>query len=380
MSKWQELENIVLEHEPDTRFGIIMHDNPDMDCIALGFGIKKIIEGMGFTYDNKRKDFNTYLLFSGKTDCQTKEFLENIGMYDNTYRFSSTSDVLYWNYEHRNKKDLEFLYPQYFNKFIFVDHHGMNCKWYREGKIKDNEISAIIDHHDCENVSGGELLDCRDVGAASSILIEYLNQGANQYLSDDNLQKIYNLIYLGINIDTNHLRFGATDFDFSMLTSIASKVNHSLTSEFYKRKGTKEFYNAKGKALYFRESNRPDKKVVGNDYSIISTIGTFVKNSRDAIPVVANEMLTEENIGTAYLFGFDEHFVEMSIRTYKTDMNYFELMNKFEGAKGGGRKNAGKLYIPTRYFCEREKLDDFKNNKESIEKDIMYELKRKLLE
>ncbi len=336
MAGFGELENKILQLEKDSKICVLMHDNPDPDSIAVAYFCKEVLNSIGIS--------ETYILSGGNMDEQTRKFCTSLGIYDNLNynKDPQLHNIYHWNYD-TNKKDAPHLYPQYFNKFIFADHNGNNSRWARERKIQNGELAAIIDHHNCDNAINAQFIDCREIGSASSIIVEYLEQGAKEYFNKEKLDTLYQLLHLGIHVDTNYLRNGATKKDIEMIKKIAPMIDYSLFSSFsnFKRKG--EWMDAYGRAYVTRE---PVCKGAN-----IASIGN-IKNSkvRGALPIAANDLLKEDKINTIILFGFDEKYVDFAIRTEKKDFDYKNLVESFPGAIGGGRESAGRMQVPTSYF------------------------------
>ena len=370
--RFAELEELLKEQDRNTRTGVVMHDSPDHDALAGGFFFKEMLQSMGFD--------EVYLLFHGNKFKENREFFEKIGLKDNAEERKDVREIYQWDYSQKNKYDRPWLFPLFYDKFIFVDHSGKNSTWYNDGKIKDNDILAIVDHHNCDklkNPGNKQFFDCRPVGAISTIITEYLKDGAEKYFLPSNLEMLYNLIYMGVNIDTNHLRYGVTDLDEQMYRFVTPKVDYKLTSSFYKAKKSSKFFDAFGWAVHNRDSNKPSKGATGGDYATIASVGP-IKGNRSAIPETANFLLQEHGIRTVYLFGFDKHYVDISIRTENSCFDYVSIREMFPNSYGNGRNGAGRIQVPTENFCDKERLENLSQNYDEATTIIKEGLKSKL--
>ncbi len=335
MGKFNELERILLDLDKGTKIGVLMHDNPDPDSMAGGVFFKEMLKGMGYTCPT--------VLFGGEVDQQNKDFFTRLGINDNARKNRPLHNIFHFNYD-VNLRDLPQLKPDYFDKFVYVDHNGNNSRWAREGNIPSDKLLAVVDHHECFKVPYAEFVDCREIGAASTIFAEYLINGAEKYFEKDALEMLYPLLYMGLQIDTNYLREGATEQDLEMIKIYAPKVDYHTVSSFSKFKRKKDWMDAYGRA-YFTRENAYDKANMASVGKIKS------KRTRGAIPVAATDLLKEDKIDTIFLFGFDNQYVDVAIRTEKEgSLDYKSIIESFPGAIGGGRNGAGRMQIPTSYF------------------------------
>lgn len=353
MVSFADLETLLQEQNKDEKYCVLLHDYPDPDAVSGGVFFKGLLTGMGFS--------NVSVVFGGGMDDQNREFFSKLGLYDNTR--GHIDDVFMWNYD-VSRQDFPHLFPQYFDKFIYVDHNGGASSWARNGKVPEERLLAVVDHHNCQEPPKSPHTDCREIGAVSSILAEYLVEGADKYFDGKTLEKLYPLMNLGIHIDTNYLREGATDKDIEMLKSFASKVDYRLVSSFnrFKRKG--DWMDAYGRAYTTRE-----RAYQGANMASVGRIKN--RRVRGAIPVAANDLLKEDKIHTIYLFGHDDQYVDVAMRTEVNGFDYNKIISTFPGAVGGGRNGAGRMQIPTLYFSN--------GNAQSIE-DVERAVKTKLKE
>ncbi|MFW6449694.1 MAG: DHH family phosphoesterase [Nanoarchaeota archaeon] len=346
MGNFSELESILQQYSREMKVGVLMHDNPDPDSMAGGVFFKELLKGMGYTCPT--------VLFGGEVDQQNKHLFTELGVNDNSRKNRPFKNIYHFNYD-INFRNLPQLNPDFYDKFVFVDHNGNNSRWVREGKVAPEKILAVIDHHDCSKMPYADFIDCRNVGAASTILAEYLKDGATQYFEKNSLETLYSLLYMGLQIDTNYLREGATQKDLEMLKTYAPNVNYQLVSSFFKFKRKSDWMDAYGRAYYTREP-------AYNNANVASVGKIRSKRTRGAIPVAADDLLKEDKINTIYLFGFDGKYVDVAIRTEKDGMDYHSILEMFPGAVGGGRDGAGRIQIPTCYFFNGNGYDNNGNN------------------
>ena len=109
------LENKIQKLDKNTRIAILMHDFPDPDAMAGGVFCKEMLKGMGFGTAN--------VLFGGRIDKQNKDFFIRLGINDNSRKNRPLHNIYHFNYD-INLRNLPWIEPGFYDKFIFVDHSG----------------------------------------------------------------------------------------------------------------------------------------------------------------------------------------------------------------------------------------------------------------
>ena len=257
--------------------------------------------------------------------------------------------------------------------FYTVPHSGGSCRLSREGHVPSEKIFAVIDHHDCSKVPDADFVDCREVGAISTILAEYLKEGAGKYFDRSSLEMLYPLLYMGVQIDTNYLRDGATEKDIEMIKTYAHEVDYNNIIPFSKFKRSSFWMDAYGRAYSTREP--------AYERANIASVGKInTKKIGDPISVAANDLLKEDKIHTVYLVGFDNQYVDLVMRSEDCLADCDKLMHYFPGSIGGGRKCAARIQIPTSNFFSTTKYMSCVDYAERVIKDkikdgLIYSLK-----
>ena len=232
---------------------------------------------------------------------------------------------------------------------VFIDNQGTTTRL--TDRLQELEIPtvAIIDHHAPQGILDAEFTDIRPVGAAATIVTDYLRSGKLLELRGDNNDhiRLATALMHGLRTETSGLlRSGPHEFqaaaflcrfmDPNLLESIL-RVQRS--------RGTMEVIRV---ALTGR--------VVRGGFSIAG-VGYLRHADRDAVPQATDFLLTEENVHSAIVYGIligegEREVVVGSVRTSKVTLDVDQFLKSALGADlrgryyGGGRVRAGGFEIP----------------------------------
>ena len=232
---------------------------------------------------------------------------------------------------------------------VFIDNQGTTTRL--TDRLQELEVPtvAIIDHHAPQGILDAEFTDIRPVGAAATIVTDYLRSGKLLELRGDNDEhiRLATALMHGLRTETTGLlRSGPHEFqaaaflcrfmDPSLLESIL-RVQRS--------RGTMEVIRV---ALTGR--------VVRGGFSIAG-VGYLRHADRDAVPQATDFLLTEENVHSAIVYGIligegEREVVVGSVRTSKVTLDVDQFLKSALGADlrgryyGGGRVRAGGFEIP----------------------------------
>ena len=262
--------------------------------------------------------------------------------------------------------------PDDFDAFIFVDHSGKTSPWYREGKINDEKVIAIIDHHDNDiPTPEGIFADKRVVGATSSILAEYLQQGAQEefYQNEKDLQKIATALLLGIRTDTKQLKRNVTPFDKDNHHYLLQYADMNLVDAVENIEWSKQWMDFYGRAIHKRKTQ--------NGITIAS-VGFIPAKERDVIPMIAEQLLTERGVHTAYVWGLRPDIIDISLRTDDETYDYSKIREIFPEGNGGGKEGAGGVQIPSPFTSESFISTKDEHGKERIEHMLDEEIEKRI--
>jgi len=263
------------------------------------------------------------------------------------------------------------LLPENYDAFIFLDHSGGTSPWRLDGKIPDDRILAVVDHHDLERTLPDiPYVDRRRVGASATIVAEYLMQGLDKELgitdhADPRMQRYTTALVLGIRSDTRGLTRNVTTLDDQAYTFLRPCANMPLVCHIENSKWTKTWMDLLGKAIV----NRETKNGV-----CIAIVGNIAPSDHDVLGMIADKLMEEKGHHTVYVAGIQPDKYDVSIRTEDETLRFDKLLEILpDGTNGGGKDGAGGLQIPNTFSGSF--LD--KGDQETVHIDL---LKQRLME
>lgn len=236
---------------------------------------------------------------------------------------------------------------------IFVDNQGTTTRLLDRLLEARVPIVAVIDHHAPQGVLEPEFEDIRPVGAAATIMTDYLRGGGIVKLDLENAGhvRLATALMHGLRSETGgFIRAGADEY---MAGAFLSRFTDPQLLEailhVQRSVGTMEVIRV---AL-------TDRLVVSG-YSIAG-VGYIRPGDRDAIPQATDFLLTEENVHTAICYGIllgegEREVVVGSVRTAKVTLDVDQFLKRALGSDargryyGGGRSGAGGFEIPVGFL------------------------------
>lgn len=294
-----------------TTMAIIMHDNPDPDCISSALSLKLIAQNMGVTSD---------LYYGGQIG-----FLEN----------KALVDLL----------ELGLIPPSPgsppdFSRYdltAFVDH----SPWDYTSIARDVNPDIVIDHHLLPEYQG-KFVDVReDVGATSTILTEYL-----ELFDVEITPRLGTALFYGMLVDTNGFRRGISKQDIKALDFLQDKIDTEFLSQI-ERAGlarratpsheTADFLNVMGEAV---------KNMQVKDGVVFSFVGKV--QYRDAVSNSADFLLKMQRLDVVIVYGIIGDILYISARSWNEELHLGKLLRKafHQLGRAGGHPLSGGAAIP----------------------------------
>ena len=307
-------ELISVEGSEPASIAILMHTNPDPDCIGAAKGLEKLLKTWNPNY-------TVSLIYDGEiSHPQNKTMVK----------------VLNLNMTHRDEvggrdEDLKACA----NYFIVLDVMPERCDM---GSAK---CLMVIDHHPVDTKSA-KIKDIRQVGSCCTIVWDYLRQEGITFdeKSDDDTS-IATAMLVGLKTDTMDLvSEKVTDMDFEAFKDLLGKANRTKLASII---------NYPIPPYLFELRARLDKEGNTNSYNglYIGGIGYISPNKRDALPTIAEERARAEGIDTSFIFAVVGSNIEVCIRSNSPSVDVKPLCHKIFGKDyGGGHPRAGAVKIP----------------------------------
>lgn len=315
----------VLEAHRGERHLVVLHDYPDPDAISAAFAHKLISDIF---------EIECQVVYGGKISHRQNVAMVRLLGIDLT-RYDESLDLTKY------------------DGAVFVDSQGNTS----EKILQALEAAAIpvvivVDHHEQQERLDAEFSDIRSTGSCATIYTEYLQQ----MIALDKTQKEHVMVATalthGIMTDTGNFVRAGTD-DFNAAAFLSHFTDPDLLSQIMSQSRSSQVMEIIRQAL--------ERRVVAQSFSIAS-IGYLRAEDRDAIPLGADFLLTEENIHTAIVYGIviDEERGEAlvgSMRTSKITIDPDAFIKDTFGKNrsgnyfGGGKISAGAFEIPIGFLA-----------------------------
>ena len=310
----EELKSTILSDNNIRKVAIVMHENPDPDCIASAIGLSKLLKAW-------RPEVKCTYLYSGEISHSQNKTLVNV-----------------LNILMVNLSEIEDLAGS-FDVFITVD--VMPERALREYLDKEIKILMAIDHHQTET-SLAKISDIRQVGATSTIIWDYFQkEGIELKEKDDQDSMIATALLIGIKTDTSDfVGENVKDLDFEAYKSLISKVN---------RRHHSSIINYPIPPYHFELRSQLDQEdnIRIGDGVFVGGVGYISSLKRDALPMMAEERARVEGIDTAFIFGIVGDHIEVSVRSVGLAVDVNSLCQKIFGKQyAGGKQGAAAAKVP----------------------------------
>jgi nanoRNase/pAp phosphatase (c-di-AMP/oligoRNAs hydrolase) len=240
---------------------------------------------------------------------------------------------------------------------IYIDNQGTTTRLTSRLKEAGVPTLAVIDHHDPQELLDPLFADIRPVGAAATILAEYLESGVFLHLDDTNPRhtQLATALMHGLQSETRGF-IHAGRAEYAAAEYLCSFVDGDLLERVLcvqKSRGTMDVIRT---ALA--------RRIIRGGFSI-SGVGYVRHGDRDAIPQAADFLLMEENVHSAVIYGIirgedGREIVSGSLRTSNATLGVDGFLKKALGRDlhgkpfGGGRSRAGGFEIDLGFLATGE--------------------------
>lgn len=247
---------------------------------------------------------------------------------------------------------------------VFVDNQGTTTRLTARLRSAGVPTLVVVDHHDLQDELQPVFADIRPVGAAATIMAEYLASGIFLEMDPGNQAhvNVATALMHGLHSETGHfVRAGRPEY--SAAAWLSALVEAELLERVLcvqKSRGTMDTIQA---ALA--------ERVIRGGLSVAG-VGYVRWVDRDAIPQAADFLLTEENVHTAVVYAIIEgedsrEMITGSLRTTNATLGVDTYLKKALGKDlsgrpfGGGRARAGGFEIDLGFLAsssrERKERD-----------------------
>ena len=340
----QAFANFLAKHKGERHIAALQ-DFPDPDAISSALAYRLLAEKFNISVD---------IVYEGRISHQ-----ENLALVQaldiNLTRFT------------------EGLPLERYNGAVFIDNQGTTTRLMDRLSEAEVPTVAIIDHHAPQGILKPEFSDMRPVGAAATIMADYIRSGLIVTLDGEKDTHVHLATALVHALRTETLGFIRAGPEEYAAGSFLSRFHDPLLLESILRvqrsRGTMEIIRI---AL-------TDRVVIAG-FSLAG-VGYLRQADRDAIPQATDFLLSEENVHTAIVYGIlfgegEREVVTGSMRTSKLTLDVDQYLKSALGSDGrgryygGGRSRAGGFEIPVGFLEGQQDSDQMQLKWEAFDQQI----------
>jgi nanoRNase/pAp phosphatase (c-di-AMP/oligoRNAs hydrolase) len=208
----------------------------------------------------------------------------------------------------------------------------------------DYEVLTIVDHHRPATPPKARFVDLRmDVGATSTIFVEYLMELAALDPDVEEDRRIATALMHGLSTDTDDFML-ARAADFAAAEQIVEVCDRDLLQDLSRRLIAPTAMDVIARAL--------SALGVRRNFAMAG-VGFVTEGERDTIAQAADFLVRREDIDTCVVFGVvGDKYIEGSLRTHSPSVDPAVWLEQAFGSDekgrpyGGGRRDKGGFRIP----------------------------------
>ncbi len=312
---------------PGMRVAILTQDNPDPDAMGAALGVSYLCHRLN-------PDIEEASIFYGGTIShpQNKTMVNVLGL---PMRKMKTFD------------------PDNYGIVIVVDVASTGRKNLQSTDVKPD---IIIDHHRDDPEGDYLLKDIRPIGAASTIVTSYLREyGLDFETGDDStlddVSKVATGLLVGIKTDTQELTSpNVTPLDFQCYEYLLKLCKHKKLYQIINYTIPHYLYQLKATAYKALEIQHA---------VVVAGVGIIAPSQRDAIPIIADELLRMEGIETVVVYAIVGDRITSSLRTTNDGIEMNSFCHQVFGEEfSGGKMGCGGASVPLGFITPDEHSTD----------------------
>lgn len=304
---------------PGSKVAILTQDNPDPDAMGAALGVSYLCRRLNPAVE----DANIY--YGGAlSHPQNKTMVNVLGL---PMRKMKTFD------------------PSSYALIIVVDVASTGRKNLQSTDVKPH---IIIDHHRDDPEGDYLLKDIRPIGAASTIVTSYLREYAldldsGNDKSQDDIARVATGLLVGIKTDTLELTSpDVTPLDFQCYEYLLKLCERKKLQQIINYTIPHYLYQLKATAYEALEIQHT---------VVVAGVGIIPPTQRDAIPIIADELLRMEGIETVVAYAIVGDRIVASLRTTNDSIEMNSFCHQiFSEEYSGGKMGCGGASVPLEYM------------------------------
>ena len=319
--------DIVENLTTSTKVAILTQDNPDPDAMGAAVGISYLCRRLN-------SELQAVDIFYGGTIShpQNRTMVNVLGL------------------QMRRMKQFQ---KEDYQLVILVDVASTGCK-----NLKSTDVTPhiIIDHHRDDPDGDYLLKDIRPIGAASTIVTSYFREyGFDLETEEENgINNIANMatgLLVGIKTDTSELTTAnVTPLDFQCYEYLLKLTDRSKLYQIINYSIPHYLYPLKASAFETMEIQ----------HSVaVAGLGIIPPSQRDAIPIIADELLRMEGVETVVSYAVIEGHIVASLRTTNDGIEMNSFCHQIFGEEfSGGKIGAGGASVPLGFLTPHDQSEN----------------------
>jgi len=342
---------VFLEHHRGGCHIVALQDFPDPDAIACGWVYRHLARAF---------DIDVDIVYDGRVSHQ-----ENLAL-------THVLEIPLLRYTDSLELDR-------YDGAVFIDNQGTTTRLTDRLEAAGIRTLAVIDHHAKQGLLAPEFADIRPVGAAATILADYLRSGEFFHLSaNDHVHAaLATALMHALRSETNGFMKAGPE-EYAAGEYLSRFHDRDLVEKILRVQRSRGTMEVIGIAL--------TQRYLTAGFSIAG-VGYVRHADRDAIPQATDFLLTEENVNTAIVYGIlsgegEREVVVGSVRTSRITLDVDQFLKSALGADargrfyGGGRSGAGGFEIAVGFLEGSNEPDQMKLKWEAFDQQIRAKLLR----
>jgi nanoRNase/pAp phosphatase (c-di-AMP/oligoRNAs hydrolase) len=327
---------------PGTKVAILTQDNPDPDAMGSALGAVYLCRRLN-------SELGSVDIFYGGTIShpQNKTMVNILGL---------------------PMRKMKHFNPDEHQLVILVDVASTGRKNLTSTDVKPD---IIIDHHRDDPEGEYLLKDIRPIGAASSIITSYIREyGLDLESGEDNgienVGTVATGLLVGIKTDTLELTSpNVTPLDFQMYEYLLKLTDRKKLYQIINYAIPPYLFQLKARAFQAMEMQHA---------SAVAGVGIIPATQRDAIPIIADELLRMEGTETVVVYAIVGDRIVASLRTTNDGIEMNSFCHQIFGEQfSGGKLGCGGASVPLGFVAPG---DD--NQSETVNKTVWEAVRAKV--
>lgn len=323
----------LLASRSGERHLVALQDFPDPDAISAGLAYREVARCFGIEVD---------VMYDGQISHPENLALVNL-LNLRLVRFEEGMEM------------------EGYNAAIFVDNQGTTTHLTERLAAAGVPTLAVIDHHDPQDVLDPIFSDVRPVGAAATLIAEYLESGELLRMDPANEThvRLATALMHGLHSETDGF-VHARPPEYRAAAYLSGFMDTDLLERVLCVQKSHATLRIIEEALH--------RRMVRNGFSVAG-VGCLRMADRDAIPQAADFLLTEENVHTVIVYGLlndddGREVISGSLRTNKPTLRVDRFLKDCLGSDdrgrpyGGGRARAGGFEIDVGFLTGDDDDDE----------------------